>query len=60
MLSLIISVFAVRRVIIAENLLREKNNNLQKAFDEIKVLRGILPICMHCKGIRNDEGYWNQ
>jgi hypothetical protein len=59
-LSLIISVFAVRRVVIAENLLREKNQNLQNALDEIKVLRGILPICMHCKGIRNDEGYWNQ
>lgn len=59
-LSLIISVLAVRRVVIAENSLTDKNKNLQKAIDEIKMLRGILPICMHCKGIRNDEGYWNQ
>ena len=59
-LSLIISVLAVRRVVIAESSLTDKNKNLQKAIDEIKMLRGILPICMHCKGIRNDEGYWNQ
>ncbi|MCI5222328.1 MAG: PAS domain S-box protein [Candidatus Electrothrix sp. AR4] len=32
----------------------------KKADAEIKTLRGILPICMHCKGIRDDKGYWNQ
>ncbi|OGV39372.1 MAG: hypothetical protein A2020_09095 [Lentisphaerae bacterium GWF2_45_14] len=31
---------------------------LQKALDEIKVLRGIIPICVHCKKIRDDGGYW--
>lgn len=34
--------------------------NLQSALNEIKVLKGILPICMHCKKIRDDSGYWNQ
>ncbi len=33
---------------------------LQKAFDEIKVLQGIIPICSYCKKIRDDNGYWNQ
>jgi len=33
---------------------------LQKALSEVKTLRGILPICSHCKKIRNDEGYWDQ
>lgn len=33
---------------------------LQKAFNEIKTLRGILPICAYCKQIRDDKGYWNQ
>jgi len=33
---------------------------LQEAFDNIKTLRGLLPICAHCKKIRDDEGYWNQ
>jgi len=34
--------------------------SLQQALDEIKVLKGILPICMHCKKIRDDSGYWSQ
>lgn len=33
---------------------------LQGALEEIKTLEGILPICMHCKMIRDDKGYWNQ
>lgn len=33
---------------------------LQEARDQIKVLRGILPICASCKKIRDDKGYWNQ
>jgi len=32
---------------------------LQTALKEIKVLRGILPICSSCKKIRDDKGYWN-
>ena len=28
--------------------------------EEIKVLRGFLPICASCKKIRDDKGYWNQ
>ena len=32
----------------------------KKAEEEIKTLRGIIPICMHCKEIRDDKGYWNQ
>jgi PAS domain S-box-containing protein len=35
-------------------------HNLEKALSEIKTLRGFLPICSHCKKIRNDEGYWQQ
>jgi len=27
---------------------------------EVKILQGIIPICMHCKGIRDDQGDWNQ
>ncbi len=32
----------------------------KKAEDEIKVLRGILPICSICRKVRNDEGYYEQ
>ncbi|MCG8685257.1 MAG: PAS domain S-box protein [Desulfobacterales bacterium] len=34
-------------------------DKLQKALDEIKTLKGIVPICSHCKKIRDDKGYWN-
>lgn len=33
---------------------------LQKALTEVKLLRGILPLCSFCKKIRNDKGYWEQ
>ncbi len=38
----------------------EANLKLQKSLDEIKTLRGILPICCNCKSIRDDKGYWNK
>ena len=37
-----------------ERLIRE----LQDALGEVKELREILPICMYCKSIRNDQNYW--
>ena len=42
---------------------RERDNlveALQKALNEIKTLRGILPLCSFCKRIRDDKGYWEQ
>jgi PAS domain S-box-containing protein len=32
--------------------------SLQAAFAEVKALQTILPICVYCKNIRNDENYW--
>lgn len=34
--------------------------DLQEALSEVKTLSGFLPICMSCKKIRDDKGYWNQ
>lgn len=34
--------------------------DLQKALSEIKTLHGVLPICAHCKKIRDDNGAWHQ
>ena len=31
---------------------------LKHAYEQIKTLSGIIPICSHCKNIRNDAGYW--
>ena len=35
-------------------------SQLEEALDEIKTLRGLIPICAWCKSIRNDEGSWEQ
>jgi len=40
-------------------LLAEKNS-LEQAVQQIKTLRGMLPICSSCKSIRDDQGYWSQ
>jgi len=45
---------------LAEEKLAEEKRLLQKALDEVKTLRGIVPICASCKKIRDDKGYWNQ
>lgn len=35
-------------------------SELQEALDNVKTLRGFIPICASCKKIRDDNGYWNQ
>ena len=51
---------AMVRILTAE---REKNRliaELKEALSKIKKLSGLLPICSHCKKIRDDKGYWNK
>jgi PAS domain S-box-containing protein len=33
---------------------------LKDALENVKTLSGLVPICAHCKKIRDDKGYWNQ
>jgi PAS domain S-box-containing protein len=33
---------------------------LQSAIEQIKTLKGIVPICANCKKIRDDKGFWEQ
>jgi CheY-like chemotaxis protein len=40
--------------------LRRLNEELQRTLREVKVLRGMIPICASCKKIRNDGGFWQQ
>jgi len=35
-------------------------HELKQALANVKQLTGLLPICSHCKKIRDDKGYWNQ
>ena len=43
-----------------EGELRRSNDALQKALRDVKILRGLIPICASCKKIRNDGGFWQQ
>lgn len=36
------------------------NEQLRQSLEEIKSLRGILPVCSYCKKVRNDQGYYEQ
>lgn len=58
---------AMERIKQAEDALMETKKEqeatiekLQKALEEIKTLRGLIPICAWCKKIRDDEGYWDE
>jgi hypothetical protein len=34
--------------------------DLRATMEELKTLKGIIPICSHCKKIRDDKGYWDR
>jgi ligand-binding sensor domain-containing protein len=38
----------------------ELEARVEEAMARIKVLKGLLPICAHCKKVRDDQGYWSQ
>jgi PleD family two-component response regulator len=38
--------------------LKARQIELEEALARVKSLRGLLPICAHCKKIRDDKGYW--
>ena len=35
-------------------------NELELALSKVKTLSGLIPICSHCKKVRDDSGYWQQ
>jgi sigma-B regulation protein RsbU (phosphoserine phosphatase) len=51
---------AGRRMVEMQDALASKVEELRQALDQIKTLRGIVPICASCKKIRDDQGYWSQ
>lgn len=53
----LVAVLAERRK--AEEAQAELVGQLQQAFDEIKTIHGMIPICVWCKKIR-DDGSWEQ
>lgn len=49
-----------RRMLELQDDLAAKVAELSQALEQIKTLRGIVPICANCKDIRDDQGYWNK
>jgi len=49
-----------RRMVELQAVLADKVNELQKALNEVRTLRGLIPICAKCKKIRDDKGFWQQ
>ncbi len=39
---------------------RRTSAELASALTDLKTLHGLLPICSHCKGVRDDDGYWQE
>jgi response regulator RpfG family c-di-GMP phosphodiesterase len=40
--------------------LRNRVEQLEEALSQVKQLQGLLPICMDCKNIRDDQNYWHR
>ena len=40
------------------DMLARQKEELEEKFAHIKRFEGIIPLCMHCKSIRNEDGVW--
>lgn len=52
MIFLVALVFLVRII--------QLNRSLKRALSEVKTLQEFIPICVSCKKVKDDKGYWNQ
>jgi sigma-B regulation protein RsbU (phosphoserine phosphatase) len=49
-----------QRVVALERDLAKKVTDLERALADVKRLKTLLPICMYCKSVRDDQDYWHQ
>jgi len=40
--------------------LEDRNRELEALLSEVQSLKGLIPICLHCKNVRDDRGYWER
>ncbi len=55
--------FSMRDITERRRLLEEKSELIERlsaALSDIRTLEGIVPICVSCKKVRDDSGYWEQ
>jgi phosphoserine phosphatase RsbU/P len=48
-----------QRVVVLERVLARKVADLEAALADVKKLKSLLPICMYCKSVRDDQDYWH-
>jgi CheY-like chemotaxis protein len=48
------------RIVQLERHLAAKVAELQHALEHVNQLKGLLPICMDCKRVRDDQNYWHE
>jgi DNA-binding response OmpR family regulator len=58
--ELIARIDAMVRILTAERERDQVIEELRQALAKIRQLSSLLPICMHCKKIRDDKGYWSE
>jgi len=51
---------AGERILSLKGALAEKVGQLEAALEHVQRLQGLLPICMHCKKIRDDSHTWHR
>lgn len=49
-----------KRVVELQGMLNDRVKELEDALAHVKTLQGILPICMHCHKIRDDDESWHR
>ena len=48
-----------QRVVMLERALARKVGDLESALADVRKLKSLLPICMYCKSVRDDQDYWH-
>lgn len=51
---------AGKRMVELQSRLQRKIKQLQQRTDEVRALQDLLPMCMYCKNVRDDNGYWER
>jgi hypothetical protein len=65
LLVCLMGIVVVASIVVGEHFreqdrLTDLNARLQQSLEEVRTLRGLLPICAWCKKVRDDRGLWRQ
>ncbi|MGB3210884.1 MAG: response regulator transcription factor [Desulforhopalus sp.] len=58
--ELLARINVAERLVKTQGTLKKKVEELERALEHVKALQGIIPICMHCHSIRNDDAAWHR